>query len=219
MTNKKMVLSIGLLLAFTFISTAVFAESNWYSSERKSSSWWRIPYYHLWKTSNDLERKISTLQRKADQLENRKNQLEERVRTLKAEMDTLRQRQDTLATQSPVVDKEDVSGKAAPLICPACYFWGTNEFDGHDFSGAYLKWAYYNYAVLNGTNFSGANLKKSYFTEAKLDGVDFSGANLTDADFTNASLTNITWSAQGIETTCPDGYIVSNGGSCVDHLK
>lgn len=219
MTNKKMTLAMGLLLAFIFTSTAVFADSNKYSAENKSSSWWRIPYYHLWKASHNLEQKISNLQRKADQLENRKNQLEERVRILKAEMDTLRLRQDTIATQSPSVEKEEVTGKAARLICPACYFWGTNEFDGHDFSGAYLKWAYYNYAVLNGTNFSGANLKKSYFTEAKLDGVDFSGANLTDADFTNASLTNITWSSQGVETTCPDGYIVSNGESCEDHLK
>jgi len=76
MTNKKMTLAMGLLLAFIFTSTAVFADSNKYSAENKSSSWWRIPYYHLWKASHNLEQKISNLQRKADQIENRKNQLE-----------------------------------------------------------------------------------------------------------------------------------------------
>ena len=220
MTYKKTMLAMGLLLAFTFTSTAVFAESNRYSAERKSSSWWRIPYSHLWKASHNLEQKISTLQRKADQLENRKNQLEERVRSPEGGNGYAASASGYYSpAKAHRLTRKKLAVKAARLICPACYFWGTNEFDGHDFSGAYLKWAYYNYAVLNGTNFSGANLKKSYFTEAKLDGVDFSGANLTDADFTNAILTNITWSSLGVETTCPDGYIVSNGGSCVDHLK
>jgi seryl-tRNA synthetase len=214
MIKKYMMNILLLLLALTFMSTPVFAKST----EKQSTSWWRKPYYQMLKVSKNIEKQIDELQQKANKLAKRKARLEEKVKILEDEMNSLELRQDVLSSQKPAVDKEDVISKKSNLICPACYFWGTDEFDGHDFSGAYLKWAYYNYSILNGTNFSGANLKKSFFTGAQLDGVDFSGANLTDADFTDAVLINITWSAEGIETTCPDGFIVSNGGSCEDHL-
>lgn len=214
MINKNMMKVLVLLLALAFISTPVLAKSI----EKHSTSWWRMPYYHMLKVSKNLEKQITVLQRKANKLERRKTKLEEKVKILEVEMNTLQLRQEILSSQKPILDKEDVISEKTPLICPACYFWGTDEFDGHDFSGAYLKWAYYNYSVLNGTNFSNANLKKSYFTGAQLDGVTFSGANLTDADFTDAVLRNITWSAEGFETICPDGFIVSNGGSCENHF-
>jgi len=218
MMNKKKMQVFILLLSLTFLSTTVFAKSACSATEKQSKSWWRIPYYHMFKASKNLEKKIAVLQRKAHKLEKRKAKLEEKVKILEDEMNFLEMRQEVLSSQKIAVDKENVISKKSSLICPACYFWGTDEFDGHDFSGAYLKWAYYNYSILNGTNFSNANLKKSYFTGAQLDGVTFSGANLTDADFTDAILRNITWSAEGFETTCPDGFIVSNGGSCEDHL-
>jgi hypothetical protein len=214
MMNKKMIKIFILLLSLTILSTPVFAKST----QKQSTSWWHIPYFHMLKVSKNIEKQIEKLQRKSLKLEKRKAKLEEKVKMLEDEMNLLEIRQEVLSTQKPAVDKEDVIYQTRPLICPACYFWGTDEFDGYDFSGAYLKMAYYNYSILNCTNFSGANLKKSYFTGAQLDGVTFSGANLTDADFTDAVLRNITWSAEGIETTCPDGFIVSNGGSCEDHL-
>jgi hypothetical protein len=214
MNNKNMMKILVLLLTLTFISSPVFAKST----QKKSTSWWRIPIYHMLKVSKNIEKQIDDLQRKAHKLEKRKAKLEEKVKMLEEEMNFLEMRQEVLSTEKPDVDKEDVISNKRSLICPACYFWGTDEFDGHDFSGAYLKWAYYNFSILNGTNFSNANLKKSYFSGAQLDGVTFSGANLTDADFTDAVLRNITWSAEGIETICPDGFIVSNGGSCEDHL-
>lgn len=218
MINKKIMQVLVLLLSFTFMSTAVYAKSGCSATEKQSATWWRIPYNHMLKVSNDLEKQIAELQRKSNKLEKRKTKLEEKVKILEDEMNSLQLRQEVLSSQKPVVDKEDVTSKKTPLICPACYFWGTDEFDGYDFSGAYLKMAYYNYSILNGTNFSGANLKKSYFTGAQLDGVNFSGANLADADFSDAILRNVTWSSDGFETTCPDGFIVSNGGSCENHF-
>lgn len=134
-------------------------------------------------------------------------------------MNTLELRQEVLSSQKSVVDKEGVIGKKMPIICPNGYFWGTDEFDNYDFSGAYLKWAFFNYSTLNGTNFFGANLKGSYFTGAQLDSVNFSGANLTNADFTEAILRNVTWSSEGVETTCPNGDVISNGESCEDHFE
>jgi hypothetical protein len=213
-SNKNMMKILVLLLTLTFISSPVFAKST----QKQSTSWWRIPYYHMLKVSKNIEKQISELQQKAYKLEKRKARLEEKVKILEDEMNSLELRQEVLSSQKPVVDKQDIISETKPLICPACYFWGTDEFDGFDFSGAYLKMAYYNYSILNGTNFSGANLKKSYFTGAQLDGVNFSGANLTDADFSDAILRNVTWSAEGIETTCPDGFVVSNGGSCENHF-
>jgi len=214
MMNKNTMKVLVLLLALTFISTPILAKST----EKHSTSWWRIPYYHMLKVSKNIENQIDKLQHKARNLEKRKAKLEEKVKMLEDEMNFLEIRQKVLSSQKPVVDKEDVTSKKTPIICPNGYFWGTDEFDNYDFSGAYLKWAYFNDSILNGTNFSGANLKKSLFTGAQLDGVDFSGANLQDADFTDAVLKNVTWSSVGIETICPDGSIVSNGGSCEDHF-
>jgi Pentapeptide repeats (9 copies) len=214
MMNKKMMKIFILLLSFTFLSTTVFAKST----QKQSTSWWRIPYYHMLKVSKNIERQIDELQKKANKLAKRKAKLAEKVKILEDEMNSLELRQEVLSSQKPVVDKEGLISKKIPIICPNGYFWRTDEFDDYDFSGAYLKWAYFSEANLNGTNFSGANLKGSYFSGAQLNSVNFSGANLTDADFTEVVLINVTWSAEGIETTCPDGFIVSNGGSCEDHL-
>ena len=215
MINRKMVKILVLLLSVTFISTAVYAKST----EKQTTNWWRIPYYHMLNVSKNIEKQITELQRKANKLAKRKDELEQKVKILEDEMNSLELRQKVLGSQKPVEDKEDVVSKKTPIICPNGYFWGTDEFDDYDFSGAYLKWAYFNDSILNGTNFSGANLKNSLFTGAQLDRVDFSGANLKGADFTDAVLNNVTWSSEGFETICPDGFIASNGGSCEDHLK
>lgn len=214
MINKNIMKVWVLLLALTFISTPVFAKST----QKQSTSWWRKPYYHMLKVSKNIEKQITVLQRKADKLAKRKAKLEEKVKILENEMNSLELRQEVLSSQKPVVDKEGLISKKMPIICPNGYFWRTDEFDDYDFSGAYLKWAYFSEAILNGTNFSGANLKGSYFINAQLDSVNFSGANLTDADFTEAVLTNITWSTEGFETKCPDGDVVSNGESCDGHF-
>ena len=135
MINKNRVKILVLLLSLTFISTAVFAKST----EKQTTSWWRIPYYHMLNVSKNIEKQIAVLQRKANKLEKRKAKLEKKVKILEDEMNSLQLRQEVLSSQKPVVDKKDVISKTKPLICPAGYFWGTDEFDGYDFSGAYLK--------------------------------------------------------------------------------
>jgi uncharacterized protein YjbI with pentapeptide repeats len=214
MINKNMMNVFILLLTLTFISTPVFAKST----EKQSTSWWRVPYYHLIKVSKNIEKQIAELQRKANKLEKRKSKLEEKVKILEDEIYSLQERQNSLNITDFNTERVNTNSKTKITACPRCWFGGIDDLEYTDLSGAYLRGSMFNDAILNHTNFSLSNLRESSFYGAQLDGVNFSGANLSDADFTGAFLFNITWSAAGFDTTCPNGDIVSNGGSCEGHF-
>ena len=133
------------------------------------------------------------------------------------------------------------------FICPGCNFSVvqektitkslalnnecTGEWDGYDFSGAYMNFASFNDSCLNDTIFKDAMLRNTYFIRAELKNADFSGADLTKAWFCGANLkgakleeaisvVGIKWSDPCYgDAVCPDGSSAGdNGGTCENNL-
>ena len=216
MINKNIMKVLVLLLALTFISTPVFAKST----EKQSTSWWRIPYYHMLKVAKNIEKQIAMLDRKANKLEKKKTKLEEKLNIIENEIDSIEGRQQVLNSINATSTDGESADKSSRIICPGCYFSESEEFDGYDFSKAFLNKAYFNDALLNRTNFSGAVLKNAYFIRAELNEANFSGANLTNANLSGANLaganldgadlTNVKWFDQYYgDAVCPDNTLAS----------
>jgi hypothetical protein len=98
---------------------------------------------------------------------------------------------------------------------------GGTVFVGADLTGANLS----NGNFFDNVNFTNAILKNANMANGNFKNANFSGANLTGANLTGSNLkgatglktailTGVVWSG----TTCPDGSISSNGGTCVGHL-
>lgn len=219
MMNKRCIKIMVLLMTVLFLSTAVYAKSSGSNSKKHSNIWWRLPYYHLCKTANDLKKKNIKLEKKVIELE--------------AKLDSLQ--------------GSDNGTQSRPLVCPGCDFSDYNKMSlktsssaveectgiwvGYDFSEAYMDNIYFRNACINDANFKNALLRSTYFTKSNLKRADFSGADLTGswfaganlegANFNDSILTNVVWySTTYGDAICPDGQPATahQGNNCMSEL-
>jgi len=222
MKNRRSMQVLILLLTLLFLSTTGKAYSEMTHSKNFQSRAWHNHYYQIEMAIGHIKKEIVKLQGASYRSDKKNYRLNDKLAILEAEIVSLQKRLETIRTQYSSLDSDVPDTNETRLIIPAGYFYQSiNEFDQYDFSGAYLKRAYFRESVLTQTNFSGANLKMSSFYNASLNGVIFSGADLSGADFDGAVMTNITWGDQeNGYAVCPDGENAANyNGSCEGHLS
>ena len=174
MKNRRSMQVLILLLTLLFLSTTGKAYSEMTHSKNFQSRAWHNHYYQIEMAIGHIKKEIVKLQGASYRSDKKNYRLNDKLAILEAEIVSLQKRLETIRSQYSSLDSDVPDTNETRLIKPAEYFYQSiNDFDQYDFSGAYLKRAYFRESVLTQTNFSGAKLKMSSFYNASLNGVIF----------------------------------------------